>query len=205
MGQVIHDSGKRLERLIENFLIYAQIELLGADPQKVARPAPEADAVARQADRGTRPRPGRRRQPAGRFGRWTWPTVPVPISEDYLAKIVDELVQNAFKFSEPGTRVRVALFALAQRRRALGHGPGPRASRPNTSPKSAPTCSSTARCRSSRDWASGLTIAKRLTELHGGTLTIQSERGAATTVTVKLPKVGSELKAVERCRLSVKA
>src|SRR5258706_3868736 len=35
MGQVIHDSGKRLERLIENFLIYAQIELLGADPQKL--------------------------------------------------------------------------------------------------------------------------------------------------------------------------
>src|SRR5664279_2255839 len=30
MGQVIHDSGKRLEHLIENFLIYAQIELLGA-------------------------------------------------------------------------------------------------------------------------------------------------------------------------------
>src|SRR5260370_36629000 len=36
MGQVIHESGKRLERLIENFLIYAQIELLGTDPQKVS-------------------------------------------------------------------------------------------------------------------------------------------------------------------------
>ena len=36
MGQVIHDSGKRLERLIENFLIYAQIELLGADMQKIS-------------------------------------------------------------------------------------------------------------------------------------------------------------------------
>src|SRR6266478_4455744 len=36
MGQVIHDSGKRLERLIENFLIYAQLELLGSDPQKVS-------------------------------------------------------------------------------------------------------------------------------------------------------------------------
>src|SRR5215467_1133390 len=35
MGQVIHESGKRLQRLIENFLIYAQLELLGADPQKV--------------------------------------------------------------------------------------------------------------------------------------------------------------------------
>src|SRR5579863_842646 len=36
MGQVIHDSGKRLERLVENFLIYAQLELLGADPQKIS-------------------------------------------------------------------------------------------------------------------------------------------------------------------------
>jgi PiT family inorganic phosphate transporter len=33
-----------------------------------------------------------------------------------------------------------------------------------------------------------LIIAKRLTELHGGTLAIQSEPGTATTVTVKLPK-----------------
>src|SRR5215469_15690974 len=36
MGQVIYESGKRLERLIENFLIYAQIELLGTDPQKLS-------------------------------------------------------------------------------------------------------------------------------------------------------------------------
>src|SRR5713101_6293041 len=36
MGQVIHDSGKRLERLVENFLIYAQIELVAADPHKVS-------------------------------------------------------------------------------------------------------------------------------------------------------------------------
>jgi two-component system sensor histidine kinase/response regulator len=34
----------------------------------------------------------------------------------------------------------------------------------------------------------GLTIARRLTELHGGTLAIQSEKNAGTTVVVKLPK-----------------
>src|SRR6266581_3222335 len=36
MGQVIHDSGKRLEHLIENFLIFAQLEILGTDPQKIS-------------------------------------------------------------------------------------------------------------------------------------------------------------------------
>src|SRR5277367_6212278 len=36
MGQIIHESGKRLERLIENFLIYSQIELLGKDPQRAS-------------------------------------------------------------------------------------------------------------------------------------------------------------------------
>ena len=35
----------------------------------------------------------------------------------------------------------------------------------------------------------GLSIARRLTELHGGTLAIQSDKGAGTTVTVRLPKV----------------
>ena len=33
----------------------------------------------------------------------------------------------------------------------------------------------------------GLTIARRLTELHGGSLGIQSEPGIGTTVVVKLP------------------
>src|SRR5208337_516965 len=35
MGHVVHQSGKRLERLIENFLIYAQLELIAADPNNV--------------------------------------------------------------------------------------------------------------------------------------------------------------------------
>ena len=35
----------------------------------------------------------------------------------------------------------------------------------------------------------GLIISKRLTELHGGTLAIESDNGVGTIVTVKLPKV----------------
>jgi signal transduction histidine kinase len=35
----------------------------------------------------------------------------------------------------------------------------------------------------------GLAIARRMTELHGGSLVIQSERGGGTTASVKLPLV----------------
>ena len=104
MGQVIYESGKRLERLVENFLIYAQLELLAADPQKLA-------ALRRKrTDTPARPgrKPARAPRPSRRGGRGTcsciWPMSRSPISEDYLAKIVDELVQNAFKFSEPAAR-----------------------------------------------------------------------------------------------------
>jgi signal transduction histidine kinase len=34
----------------------------------------------------------------------------------------------------------------------------------------------------------GLVIAKRLAELHGGTLSIEGSKGSGTTVTVKLPR-----------------
>ena len=35
---------------------------------------------------------------------------PVAISEEYLTKIVDELIHNAFKFSKQGTPIQVSLF-----------------------------------------------------------------------------------------------
>jgi len=38
----------------------------------------------------------------------------------------------------------------------------------------------------------GLTIAKRLTELHGGTLMIRSTKGVGTTVTVSFPRKRSQ-------------
>ena len=68
MGQVIHDSGKRLERLIENFLIYAQIELLGADAQKVsALRQKQTLSTAKLIEEHAQDQ-AQRRQAGGRFG-----------------------------------------------------------------------------------------------------------------------------------------
>ncbi len=108
MGKVIHDSGKRLERLIENFLIYAQIEILGADPQNLTalRHKKTQFPAKLVKDRATN-----QARAAQRPDDLVLEVVdvPLPISEDYFAKIVEELVQNAFKFSEAGSKVAVSL------------------------------------------------------------------------------------------------
>jgi two-component system sensor histidine kinase/response regulator len=189
MGQVIYDSGKRLERLIENFLIYAQIELLAADPHKVAAlrkkltPSPaalieeharaQAEAAHREADLSLE-----------------LCDEPIPMSEDYLARIVDEIVQNALKFSQAGSRVSVSLARVAGSLslEVTDHGRG--FSTEHITRVGA-YMQFERKLHEQQGLGLGLTIAKRLTELHGGTLSISSQRESSTTVTVKLPAVAS--------------
>jgi signal transduction histidine kinase len=186
MGQVIHESGKRLERLIENFLIYAQLELMGTDPQKVSalrnkqtlspaglierRARAQAELVRRSQDLALELKDH-----------------PVPISEEYLAKIVDELVQNAFKFSQNGTRVSVTFsnFEGAVSLTVIDHGRGFSTEHIT---KVGAYMQFDRKLQEQQGLGLGLSIAKRLTELHGGTLRVESQRGGSTSVSVRLPK-----------------
>jgi signal transduction histidine kinase len=186
MGRVIHDSGKRLEHLIENFLIYAQIELLGADVQKVsALRQKQTQSPARLIEEHAL---GQARV-AKRAGDLALDLAdqPVPMSEDYLAKIVDELVQNAFKFSDPGRRVSVTLLGLPNGV-VLSVTDQGRGFSTEHIRKVGAYMQFDRKIQEQQGLGLGLEIAKRLTELHGGTLSIQSDRGNSTTVTVKLPK-----------------
>ncbi len=187
MGHVIHESGKRLERLIENFLIYAQLELLGSDPQKVtALRAKQTLAPARLVEQRARAQAELARRSADLtvdlydYG--------VPISEEYLAKIVDELVQNAFKFSQSGTPVSVRLSNSggAVTLAVTDHGRGFSTEHIT---KVGAYMQFDRKLQEQQGLGLGLSIAKRLTELHGGTLRIESQRGGSTEVSVRLPKV----------------
>src|SRR5437868_1880008 len=185
MGQVIYNSGKRLERLVENFLIYAQLELLGSDPQKLSAlrnkqtqsPAQLIEKHAREQAQLANRAPDLLLELAGK---------PAPISEEYLAKIVDELVQNAFKFSDGGTPVRVRLEDLSTGMLLTITDQGRGFSTEHIT-KVGAYMQFDRKMQEQQGLGLGLTIAKRLTELHGGTLAIQSGHGAATTVTIKLP------------------
>ncbi len=186
MGQVIRESGRRLERLIENFLIYAQLELLSSDPQKISALRQKRTTAPAQlvADRAQAQAESARRS-ADLALELT--ETPVPISEDYLGKIVDELVQNAFKFSSAGRRVEVRLAGLPDGvlLSVTDHGRG--FSTEHITRVGA-YMQFDRKLHEQQGLGLGLTIAKRLTELHGGTLTIESQRGDRTTVSVKLPK-----------------
>jgi two-component system sensor histidine kinase/response regulator len=185
MGQIIHESGKRLERLVENFLIYSQIELMGTDAQRTG-------ALRRKrTEFPNRIIEGRALQLAQQAGRENDLSVdlkeqPVTISEEYLTKIVDELVHNAFKFSKAGSAIRIMMApegqALVMAISDQGRGLDTEQIR-----KLGAYMQFERKTHEQQGLGLGLIIAKRLTELHGGSMTIQSEPGKGTTVVVKLP------------------
>jgi two-component system sensor histidine kinase/response regulator len=187
MGQIIHESGKRLERLIENFLIYSQIELLGTDPQRASALRKKQTQLPRKI---VEARATQQAQAVGRMADMTMDLTdkPAAISEEYLTKIVDELVHNAFKFSKAGTAIQISLFpsdktlslSISDRGRGLGT---------EHVPKVGAYMQFERKLHEQQGLGLGLIIAKRLTELHGGSLGIQSEPGAGTTVIVNIPLV----------------
>jgi signal transduction histidine kinase len=107
----------------------------------------------------------------------------VGVKREFLEAIVDQLVDNAFKFSKPGTKVEVSAFIRAGTPylliRDLGCGMTPDQFF-NSGPFrqfSMPKCDR-------HGLGLGLHLAKRLVEFSGGFLTIQSapETGTRTTV-----------------------
>jgi two-component system sensor histidine kinase/response regulator len=188
MGQTITQSGRALQRLIETFLAYSQLEMIRADPQKIAslrgKPTP---AAAPLIEREARRIADEAQRPADLQLRLA--PVAVPISEEYFAKLVSELTHNAFKFSSVGTPVLLTLTAtpeaivltVADRGRGLS---------PDQITKIGAFMQFDRKTHEQQGLGLGLTIARRLAEIHGGALTMQSELGRGTTVTVKLPVVG---------------
>jgi signal transduction histidine kinase len=187
MAAAIKASGLRLWRLIENYLLYAQIETsrINAEqlpdlryghvnePSKViaAQALSRAQEVKRQADLQL---------------DLADDVAFLDISEEHLSKIIDELVDNAFKFSRAGTPVSVSAVAEARQIivRINDQGRGMTAEQINSV---GAYMQFERKLHEQQGSGLGLIIAKRLAEMYSGTLTIESVPDQVTSVCVSLP------------------
>lgn len=184
-GRDILLCAERLQRTVQNFLLYGQLEIQAADPE--ARAALSFQRTE-QCGGLVESRARRAATSANRAADLQIEVVDgaVMMASDLFTRLVDELVGNAFKFSKPGQPVRVAttsekgLFKLAVEDRGIGMTPEQIAS--------VSAYTQFDRRRQEQQGAGlGLAIVQRLAQLHGGEFKIQSEPGACTTVRVSLP------------------
>jgi signal transduction histidine kinase len=180
MAESIRESALRLHRVIENFLVFVQLELRqGAAMESVA--AQElGPTVARVA-----------RETARRFGRDGDLRLDLrggagSILEEYFAKIVGELFDNAFKFSERGTAVSIEMCQQLGQTvlRVIDLGRGMKTEHVS---QVGAYMQFERRLYEQQGSGLGLSIAKRLVELHGGSLSVASTVGEGTTVEVRFP------------------
>lgn len=184
-AKMIHLSAERLHRLIENFLAYGQIELMAKDAKTILATASASATPTAPIITDTANAVAKRWKREGDL-RLEVRGCTVPVIPESLQKVVEEFVDNAFKFSEPGTPVRVIAGALDQTfsLNVLNSGRGLTS---DQIAKIGPHMQFEREKYEQQGAGLGLIIAKRLTELNGGNFSINSTPGRETRVTVAFP------------------
>lgn len=185
MAEGIRRSGERLNRLIQNFLLYAELELIASNPEEVK-------SLRSQGVESTQSlitdRILIKAQAANRSEdlQLDLQDIPAQISDIMLNKIIEELIENALKFSEEETPVSISTrcknnqFILEMINQGRGMTPEQLA-------KLGAYMQFERRLYEQQGTGLGLSIVKRITELHAGQLIIESIPGEQTTVRVVLP------------------
>lgn len=186
MGRTIKESGQRLQRLIDNFLAYVQLEIAAADP---AQTEALRGAVTTNAGELVRFEAQGAAEAAGRSAdlQLAVANVSAPMSAGNLLRLVQEIVGNALKFSPSGTPVVVSLSVTDGRvtLRVADRGCG---FTPEQVANIGAYIQFGRKTNEQQGAGLGLVIAKRISELHGGGMTITSDADAGTVVQVSLPQ-----------------
>ncbi|MBF2051249.1 MAG: hybrid sensor histidine kinase/response regulator [Leptolyngbya sp. IPPAS B-1204] len=187
IGEAIHTSALRLHHLLKNFVLYSKLELIAHHPEqaqflqipKVQSAAAIIQATAQQVAQQT-----------GRLldlqlQTHTNPGIgEVPIGEPYLQKIVEELVDNAFKFSAAQTPVVVEITQDANEfvLRVTNQGRG---MTPEQIANIGAYVQFNRKHYEQQGLGLGVIISKRITELCGGSFHIYSIPNQTITVQVR--------------------
>lgn len=193
----IEQSGQRLHHLVLNLLLFAELELLDADPQRrqvwrglssqqTALPYALEKVFSKVLNQYSR------LEDSILLGLKVEEALMVALTEEDFNKILAELLDNACKFSTPGTPIGLALsfdsdfvtIILTDRGRGM---------------TSQHLSQIGAYMQFERKFYEqqgsglGLILARRLTELYGGSLAITSQINQGTTITIMLPRSKSSV------------
>ena len=184
IGQ-INTSGHRLHRLIQNFLLYAELEIAATNPELLLEMRSSEFSCVKSLITQ------KAMQQAKHVNRTddlqlNLHDSSVAIDSIRLAKIVEELLDNAFKFSSEGTPVLLSslvenqTFILSVKDQGRGMTPDQIA-------KLEAYRQFDRKLYQQAGLGLGLAIVQRLAELHGGKFKIESLPQEETIVSVSLP------------------
>ena len=185
LSKSIYKSGRRLYRLVENYIIYAQIELALTEPNRIER---MRSLTAVSPDKIIRDLVRKMAAANNRSIKLDLKTeaIQISLSEVNLEKVVEELVDNALKFSENDTVVHVASRIVGEDYFLTITDYG-RGMTPDQIRNVGGYMQFERKIHEQQGSGMGLVIAMRLVELYGGKLTITSTPGQKTCVEVIFP------------------
>jgi signal transduction histidine kinase len=188
----IQSAAHRLNRLIENYLTYVRIQALLRDPERLARHRAQVTAFPHITTEHQAIFVAQRYDRTADLLIEHGEQAQVCCAESDLTKMVDELLDNAFKFSKPGVGVKLTTQLLEHNGRwcyemsVTDYGRGLR-------PEQIKTIGAYMQfdrlIYEQQGAGMGLAVAKGLCEMYLGHMHISSTVGVFTTVTVHLPVV----------------
>lgn len=181
-------SAQRLNHLTQNFLLYAELEIISSNPEKVKflrHPTAVSSVQPLLTELGMIKAQELEREADLKLDL---KDAKVNMEERYLSKILDELIDNAFKFSPAGSWVEIS-SKIAEEMCIIEVRDRGRGMNPEQVEKIGAYMQFQRRMYEQQGSGFGLTLVKRIIELHGGKLNIKSVENQYTTVQISLPTI----------------
>lgn len=186
MARYIHTAAQRLYRLTENYVIYAQLEVLRSDPNRIEVMRQFTTTNPRSLIEDTVYQKAQYYRREADLMLSISDAATISIMDDNLKKIIEELADNAFKYSPPGTSVDVSasmdedyyVVTVSDRGRGMDR---------EQIRRTGAFMQFGRKIFEQQGSGFGLAIVRRSVDLHGGKLHIDSVPDDHTTVTISLP------------------
>ena len=186
IGTMIYRSGQRLHRLLENVVLFGQLQLWMRDQNKVNELRTTDSCMLKEVISSVVEQSAARHERTGSISTSVIDAT-VNISPQRLSKIIEELLDNSLKFSPKESIVELTAAAdgSAVRFTVCDKGRG-------MSVEQITKISGFQQFErgyyEQQGAGLGLVITKMLVEIHGGTLSLHSEENNGTTVEFSLPR-----------------